>query len=145
MTTGRRIPELDGLRGIAILMVLFFHFTPASGPLFFLAHVFQTGWGGVDLFFVLSGYLITGILIHSVSKPHYYRNFIVRRTLRIFPLYYTCMVLYAFLTYYPSAIHWREFLHVGDGGWYMAYLGNVQAFLKNAWPGAAILTPLWSL
>ena len=54
---GARISELDGLRGIAILLVLVFHFTPATGPLFFLAHFFQVGWIGVDLFFVLSGYL----------------------------------------------------------------------------------------
>src|ERR1700738_2398743 len=85
---GPRVSELDGLRGIAILLVLVFHFTPSSGPLFFLAHVFQTGWVGGDLFFVLSGYPIPGILVDSVGRPHYYRNFIIRRSLRIFPLYY---------------------------------------------------------
>jgi peptidoglycan/LPS O-acetylase OafA/YrhL len=144
-SAGARISELDGLRGTAILLVLVFHFTPASGPLHPLAHVFQVGWIGVDLFFVLSGYLITGILLDSAGRPHYYRNFIVRRSLRIFPLYYACLLLYGYLTYYPGPVHWGEFLSVGDARWYVVYMGNVWAFLRNAWPGAAILTPLWSL
>jgi peptidoglycan/LPS O-acetylase OafA/YrhL len=140
-----RVSELDGLRGIAILLVLVFHFTPASGPLHPLAHVFQVGWIGVDLFFVLSGYLITGILLDSAGRPHYYRNFIVRRSLRIFPLYYACLLLYGYLTFYPSPVRWSEFLAAGDARWYLFYAGNVWAFLRHAWPGAAILTPLWSL
>jgi len=143
--TGPRVSELDGLRGIAILLVLFFHFTPSSGPLFFFAHVFQTGWIGVDLFFVLSGYLITGILLDSVGRPHYYRNFIVRRCLRIFPLYYACLALYGFLTFLPSPVRWPEFFGIGGASWYLFYLGNVKVFLQNAYPAAAILTPLWSL
>ena len=144
-SAGARISELDGLRGFAIVLVLLFHFTPASGPLHPLAHVFQVGWIGVDLFFVLSGYLITGILLDSAGRPHYYRNFIVRRSLRIFPLYYACLLLYGYLMFYPNPIRWSEFLGVGDARWYFIYVGNVWAFLRNAWPGAAILTPLWSL
>jgi len=140
-----RVAELDGLRGIAILLVVVFHFTPTSGPLYLLAHVFQIGWAGVDLFFVLSGYLITGILLDSAGRPHYYRNFLVRRSLRIFPLYYACFLLYAFLTFYPSPIHWHDYLHTGNSVWYLFYVGNFDVFLRNAWPGAAILTPLWSL
>jgi len=142
---GARVSELDGLRGIAILLVLLFHFTPASGVLHPLAHVFQVGWIGVDLFFVLSGYLITGILLDSAGRPHYYRNFIVRRSLRIFPLYYACLLLYGYLTFFPSPVRWGEFVGAGDARWYLFYVGNVWAFLRNAWPGAAILTPLWSL
>lgn len=139
-----RISELDGLRGIAILLVLVFHFAPTSGPLFFLTHAFQFGWTGVDLFFVLSGYLITGILVDSVGHRSYYRNFIVRRCLRIFPAYYVSLVVCCILTYYPSAPRWGEFLRLG-GWWYVAYLGNIKVFLDAAWPGLAILTPLWSL
>ena len=140
-----RVSELDGLRGIAILMVLAFHFTPAAGPLHPFAHVFQAGWIGVDLFFVLSGFLITGILMDSAGQPHYYRNFFVRRSLRIFPLYYACLLLYAWLTFYPGAIHWSDYLTPGDARWYLFYVGNFRAFFRNAWPGAAMLTPLWSL
>jgi len=144
-TPGARISELDGLRGIAILLVLVFHYTPSSGPLFLLDHIFQIGWSGVDLFFVLSGYLITGILLDTAGRRHYYRNFIVRRTLRIFPLYYACLLLYAFLTFYPTPVRWGDYMGPGDAAWYLAYIGNLKAFVQNAWPGAAILTPLWSL
>ena len=143
--SGARIAELDGLRGIAILLVLVFHYAPTSGPLRYLGDVFGIGWTGVDLFFVLSGFLITGILLDTVGRPHYYRNFIVRRSLRIFPLYYACLLLYGVLSFVPAPIRWKDFLGIGDGWWYVTYLGNIQVFLKNAWPGAAILTPLWSL
>jgi peptidoglycan/LPS O-acetylase OafA/YrhL len=140
----RRIPELDGLRGIAILLVMGFHYAPVSGPLSFFTHVFLAGWIGVDLFFVLSGYLITGILADSVGRAHYYRNFIVRRCLRIFPLYYACLVFYCVLNDYPGPIQWQAFLDHG-GWWYAAYLGNVLTFRENHWPAVAFLTPLWSL
>lgn len=128
----RRIPELDGLRGIAILLVMMFHLTPVAIPLF-AAYFVQAGWLGVDLFFVLSGYLITGILVDSAGEPGYYRNFILRRTLRIFPLYYACLALFS----------WREILF-SHGWWYVAYIGNIPVWLQNKWP-PGILSPLWSL
>jgi peptidoglycan/LPS O-acetylase OafA/YrhL len=143
--SGIRVPELDGLRGIAILLVLCFHFTPSTGPLRFLAPVLQVGWVGVDLFFVLSGFLITGIMLDRKGQPGWYRNFIARRSLRIFPLYYACLALYAVLSYYPSPVRWGHFLNSGDGWWYITYLGNFRVFLQNAWPALYILTPLWSL
>jgi len=142
---GTRIAELDGLRGIAILLVLGFHYRPATGPLTYLEGFFASGWIGVDLFFVLSGYLIAGILLDSVGQPHYYRNFVVRRSLRIFPLYYACMTLYCVLSYLPSPVNVRDFMTNASASWYVIYLGNIQTFLQNSWPGAAILTPLWSL
>jgi peptidoglycan/LPS O-acetylase OafA/YrhL len=73
-----RIIELDGLRAFAILPVMILHLAPTQGLLGALYPVTRYGWMGVDLFFVLSGFLITSILIESVNKPRYYRNFITR-------------------------------------------------------------------
>jgi peptidoglycan/LPS O-acetylase OafA/YrhL len=108
-----RVPELDGIRGMAIWMVLLFHifygwvavdhnFSPI--PRFVMLAVAH-GWLGVDLFFVLSGFLITGVLLDSKEKPHYFRNFYSRRFLRIMPLYFT--VVFAFIIFYK---HSRNFL-----------------------------------
>ena len=81
-----RIPELDGLRGLAVLGVVIFHSTPRLvGTPFHDAALW--GWTGVNLFFVLSGFLITSILLGSRAKPQYFRNFYGRRILRIWPVY----------------------------------------------------------
>jgi hypothetical protein len=86
-----RIPSVDGLRGMAILLVLLLHFTiygvdrPSGGVLKFVYKTLETGWIGVDLFFVLSGFLITGILYRTKAREHYFSRFYLRRTLRIFP------------------------------------------------------------
>src|SRR2546429_456182 len=90
------IAELDGLRGIAILLVMLHHFWPKSGILTHWASVAHLGWIGVDLFFVLSGFLIAGILLDGRGEQGYYRNFYARRALRIFPLYY-CFLAVAFV------------------------------------------------
>ena len=99
--------QLDGLRGLAILMVMVYHFcltlpgfqTHGSWPWLSFA---QAGWMGVDLFFVLSGFLITNILIETRSGPHYFRNFLARRFLRIWPLYY--LNLFLFLVLLPLIV-----------------------------------------
>ncbi|HWE50893.1 MAG TPA: acyltransferase [Bryobacteraceae bacterium] len=140
----KRIPELDGLRGIAIILVLLFHFGPVRGPLGFLAPFFQTGWIGVDLFFVLSGFLITGILLDARGRAGAYRNFIIRRTLRIFPMYYAVLLLDGYLSFYPGPVEWASVPARVDW-WYFTYLSDVKVFLDNKWPVLGTLIPLWSL
>lgn len=102
-----RIPELDGIRGLAILLVLIFHYfvdlslvvKPFRGPVrgswqaISLAPLGLT-WSGVDLFFVLSGFLIAGILYDAKDSPNYYRTFYCRRIFRIFPLYFLWIALF---------------------------------------------------
>jgi peptidoglycan/LPS O-acetylase OafA/YrhL len=94
---GGRLPGLDGLRGCAILLVMAVHFvgnaTPRTWAERLAVKLSSYGLLGVDLFFVLSGFLITGLLLDAKSDPHYFRNFYARRTLRIFPLYYAVLAL----------------------------------------------------
>jgi peptidoglycan/LPS O-acetylase OafA/YrhL len=80
------VPELDGLRGLAVLGVIFYHCHPRfeGTPLHYAS---LWGWAGVNLFFALSGFLITSILLESREKPRYFRNFYGRRALRIWPVY----------------------------------------------------------
>jgi len=93
------LPELDGVRGIAVLMVIVFHafwfnqfyFGESVKEVMRFAILGQTG---VDLFFVLSGFLITRILLATKGKKYQIRNFYIRRLLRIFPLYYMCLIIF---------------------------------------------------
>ena len=78
----RRIPELDGLRGLAALAVLLAHLGEGRWPLV------GWGWTAVNLFFVLSGYLITGIVLREGHAPGFWRAFYARRVLRIWPVYF---------------------------------------------------------
>lgn len=97
------IPALDGLRGVAIILVMLHHFTyhrPTAGIDGLIGDVLFFGWAGVDLFFVLSGFLITGILLDTRDSGRYFSTFYARRILRIFPLYY--LVLFLALIVLPT-------------------------------------------
>ncbi len=89
-----RVRELDGVRGIAIIVVVAFHllkradYFTANETLHFITRLSSVGWVGVDIFFVLSGFLITSILLRTKNEKDYFKNFYVRRALRIFPLYF---------------------------------------------------------
>ncbi len=103
---GNRIRGLDGLRGIAILLVILFHYINSSA-LGVFGRLCRTGWVGVDLFFVLSGFLITGILFEAQHKEGYLRNFYARRLLRLFPAYFVFVGLVLLLAHGPGEYPWR--------------------------------------
>lgn len=90
-------PGLDGLRGIAIVAVIAHNLQLLQNPENSVGRAVEMaldrGWIGVQLFFVLSGFLITGILLDTRSAPNYFKSFFVRRALRIFPLYYISLAL----------------------------------------------------
>ena len=121
MNTQRHIPALDGLRGCAVLMVIVFHFfQEAAGHAgSSILRASFIGSTGVDLFFVLSGFLITGILIRSKGGPHFIRNFYARRSLRILPLYFGFLLFSATLLPAltgdprPSWMYWVFLQNVG--------------------------------
>jgi len=126
--SGNRIKELDGLRGIAIIMVFLYHCLPRSlfisnnAYTYFIYRLSNMGWSGVDLFFVLSGFLITSILLRSKDKPNYFVNFYARRILRIFPLYYFSLIL--IFTTLPF-INAKDFLVISNFQiWYYLYIQN---------------------
>src|SRR5689334_3132541 len=94
-----RIPELDGIRGLAILLVLAWHYLflrfaptapPSARPVW---SVFALTWSGVDLFFVLSGFLIGGILLRCRDSPNYFKTFYIRRACRIVPAYFLVLII----------------------------------------------------
>jgi peptidoglycan/LPS O-acetylase OafA/YrhL len=116
-------PAIDGLRACAVFGVILFHL-----------HVWgmALGWAGVWLFYVISGFLITGILVDAKSRPHYFRNFYARRTLRIFPIYYLLLVIICVTAAYNGTT-------IKDVGYYIFYvqnqlLGSTQ--FKPAFPTA---------
>jgi len=125
------LPALDGLRAIAVLMVMCFHLHLNGWSL---------GWAGVPLFFVLSGFLITSILLSARAQPlgSYLSTFYLRRSLRIFPLYYGYLAVNAVLMTVigqPLDEYW----------WYLSYLQNYQMALErnSYWPG--VVGHTWSL
>ena len=133
------ILELDGLRGLAILMVMVHRFWPRSG-VGMAADVAGAGWIGVDLFFVISGFLIAGILLDTRNDAGYFRNFYARRVLRIFPLYYL-FVIGAFVAFSGNP-GFRE--GAGSPLWYLFHLGNIPEGLLDK-PVPYWLAPVWSL
>lgn len=152
MSQDNRIDTLDGVRGIAILAVLIDHSSMWQTPIApvdrFVQSFTGSGWAGVDLFFVLSGFLITGILLDAKGGSHYFRNFYARRVLRIFPLYYVCIALVLIASSIPAiAAHFPEQaaeIHRVQP-WYWTYTTNWLIAFRG-WAAAPMRsTHLWSL
>src|SRR4051812_26045695 len=99
-----RVPELDGVRALALIPVLYVHSSVVHQTRLGLLAVY--GWVGVDLFFVLSGFLITGILLDAKGEEGYFRNFYARRVLRIWPVYFALLfMVLVVIPYFPPASH----------------------------------------
>jgi len=133
-----RVPELDGVRATAIWLVLLFHIFPVSAPAFrhvpaFIKQIISHGWLGVDLFFVLSGFLITGILLDTKNDRRYFTNFYGRRALRILPVY--------LVTIGCMWIAYGRFHHFFLLS--LAFLSNFNDLLQVPYPLGG--TVLWSL
>lgn len=120
----QRIPELDGFRAIAVWMVFVNHMmkgwplshTDSAWMPRWLFRIADHGWLGVDMFFILSGLLITGILIDTRGESRYFQKFYARRTLRILPLYFTCLAI----------MYWA---YPGNASYFLACLLFVQNFV----------------
>ncbi len=143
----RNIRALDGIRGLAIILVMLFHFegrVPAYNVVVgYIKFLCTFGWAGVDLFFALSGFLITGILLDTRRAENYFGAFYARRVLRIFPLYYAVLtvVLVAAGLKHPRP---NGVPLLADEKLYFLYLTNWLALWKGQW-GPNMLGHFWSL
>ncbi|MCA9001464.1 MAG: acyltransferase, partial [Planctomycetes bacterium] len=148
----RHLPALDGVRGLAIILVMIQHFFPFNdrGTSLLDDVVFGLAnrcWMGVDLFFVLSGFLITGILWRSRGKAHYFRNFYMRRVLRIFPAYYLLLAIFFLLL--PALGNAALDAYLADSApdaiWHWTYLSNFRIAWRGEWYEQLIPNVFWSL
>jgi peptidoglycan/LPS O-acetylase OafA/YrhL len=142
------IRGLDGLRGVAVVMVVAHHVLignaqTGSRAVNFVYALIHSGWAGVDLFFVLSGFLITRILFVTQHDPHYVRNFYARRMLRIFPLYYAVLLVLAVAGPWVH-VHLERVLP-----YYLTYTANLRPSgpipLQDLPGGNWIISHFWSL
>ena len=147
LIVGQHYSAINGLRGIAVLLVLWFHSSyfvtigtefNLEGFTYYYYLLTILGETGVDLFFVLSGFLITGILIDTSNDKHVFKNFYIRRSLRIFPLYYA--VLFIFLAYFLFIFgfngldHWKIFTHLFYiQNWSLTHNDDQFILLEHTW------------
>ena len=141
-----RYPSLDGIRGVAIILVLLHNLREGLPIDFFGGHLFgivrSTGWIGVQLFFVLSGFLITDGLLKTQTSSNYYQSFFARRTLRIFPLYYAALAFLLVFLPLIGAQPAKISTTAHNQLWYWLYLANWAQPLGHSISG---LVHFWSL
>jgi peptidoglycan/LPS O-acetylase OafA/YrhL len=136
------IPAFDGVRGVAIIAVMLHNFSiTGSGHDPVLTTACEWGWVGVQLFFVLSGFLVTRILLETRRAPGAFVAFMVRRALRIMPLYYATLIVYFLVL--PHVLH-APTVSASESHqiWYWLYLSNWADPLGLGAPG---LNHFWSL
>ena len=148
------IPALDGLRGLAIILVLVLHFGSPSGfPLLArgaignaIDRVFYAGWAGVDLFFVLSGFLISSILLSTRDDDGYFGRFYSRRALRIFPVHYVALALGFFVLPYLAPAYAPRLLQDAAHGqvWFWTYTSNI-ALASGILADGGVFGHFWTL
>lgn len=148
------IPELDGIRGLAILLVVVYHyfFEPAvvrpGSNLWHAIAPLRLGWTGVDLFFVLSGFLIGGILLDARGASNFFRTFYIRRFYRIVPIYAVLLGLCFFITFLVKRAYIPEFTWMTENRlpWtsYLCFGQNIWMAVHGSW-GSGDLRPTWSL
>ena len=138
------IRELDGVRAIAVILVLLNHFAPIKTLPQYI-NVRQIGWVGVHVFFVLSGFLITGVLLDATTE-NYLRNFFLRRVLRIFPLYYALLaIVIGIMFFVKDGEQYRQMVATwGHPAWFFAYLGNIKTAITGEMP-PRYFQAMWSL
>jgi len=151
----KHLPALDGVRGLAVLLVLCYDCLKLNNNGYLATLISRkfasSGWIGVDLFFVLSGFLITGILLDTVGRTGYWKSFILRRSVRIFPLYYgTLIVVFGVaplvcLAWNISTATSALAAVKGDQFWYWIYAQNWAFAWQGAWPEERVLNHFWSL
>jgi peptidoglycan/LPS O-acetylase OafA/YrhL len=154
LNLSRRIPELDGFRGIAVAIALYFHYiryATVARPPSLLGYLYTSTnliWSGMEMFFVLSGFLIGGILLDARDSPNYFSTFYIRRVCRIMPVYFLLLGLsgLAYLFIYRPVGAPLDWVFSGKIPWY-----SYMTFTQNFWMarqnniGAVILLITWSL
>jgi peptidoglycan/LPS O-acetylase OafA/YrhL len=139
----RRIPQLDAARGVAILVVMI-HNISFKYPLLQSQTWSSNGWMGVDLFFVLSGFLITGILLDTKHSDGYFKNFYVRRILRIWPLYYALLFFMFVIVRFLNRSEYDAILQTSSPWWaFPLFLQNFLVPISTKAVGPLGVT--WSL
>lgn len=136
-------PELDGVRGMAMAAVFLFHCAPKTGIVAIDAF-HGSLWPAIDVFFALSGFLITRNLLDDRDNVHRFRNFYINRILRIVPAY--LLVLFVIFALLPlNATMARAVDDVPHIGWFLSYTFNFKIAFDNGWPDNHLMNHFWSL